>query len=183
MATYNQTWAIFCMTGWDVRACNLTLDQASQVIKDLKSGKAFEPLKYNGARQIRKINKTTKNEFAQIWKEAQKAGHKALEEAIPTPMIVNQHNNMLNDNSPVVKSYYVSEGACGFAWIEIHPARGGFVNWCRKNNIGSKGYYGGWHIWVFEGGQSIDRKECYAKAARGVLRKYGIDASYNSRLD
>lgn len=183
LATKNQTWAIFCMTGWDIRNCGLTLEQASVLISDLKNGKPFEPLKYNGAKQIRKINNTSKNEYAKIWQQAQEAGKKALQAAIPIPMIVEQHSNMMDDSSPIAKSYYVSEGACGFAWIEIHPARGKFVNWCRSNKIGSKGYYGGWHIWISEGGQSIERKEQYAKAASEVLRKYGIEASYNSRLD
>ena len=40
------------------------------------------------------------------------------------------------------------------------PARGKFVNWLKKANIGRKdNYYGGYTIWVSEFGQSVTRKE------------------------
>jgi len=115
----------------------------------------------------------TKLDFKAIYDEAHQAGLKALNESVPNPMIV-------TDGS---KEYFVEGGCCGFAWIEIHPARGEFVSWCKKNGIGDKGYQGGWHIWVSEGGQSMTRKEAYASAFAEVLKKYGMNAYSNSRMD
>ena len=55
--------------------------------------------------------------------------------------------------------------------------RGKFVNWMKKNNIGRKdSYYGGWTVWVSDFGQSIARKENYARAFAKVLGDYGITA-------
>ena len=53
--------------------------------------------------------------FETIWKEAVEAGCQAGQSAIPTSMIVEEHENMLDDHSPVKKSYFVGEGVCGFA--------------------------------------------------------------------
>jgi len=119
----------------------------------------------------------------EIYNKAKEEGMKALQASRPTPMVVQRHKNMLNDNSRVVYEEVVDGGVCGFAWVEIRPARGKFVIWCRKNGIGSKGYYGGWQINVREGGQSMERKEAYAGAFAKVLCEHGINACTNSRMD
>lgn len=125
-----------------------------------------------------------KRECARIYKEAYEAGLKAGKEAIPTPMIVGQPTTPLgNDVDFTKKTYFVSEGACGFAWVTISPARGAFVNYLKSIDAGSKGYYGGYQIWVREFGQSITRKEAFAGAFAQVLRNYGISAYCESRLD
>ena len=36
------------------------------------------------------------------------------------------------------ETYYVADGMCGFAWINIKPARGKFVKFLKDNNIGRK---------------------------------------------
>lgn len=131
-------------------------------------------------------NKKTlgKRECARIYKEAYEAGVKAGKEAIPTPMIVGQPTTPLgNDIDFKKQTYFVSEGACGFAWVTISPARGAFVNYLKSINAGSKGYYGGYQIWVREFGQSITRKEAFAGAFAKVLKNYGISAFAESRLD
>ena len=81
------------------------------------------------------------------------------------------------------KKTYILDGLCGFAWVNISPARGAFVNWLKAQGIGSKGYYGGYEVWVREFGQSVDRKYAFAQAFAQVLGKYGIEASAGSRLD
>ena len=50
---------------------------------------------------------------------------------------------------------------CGFAWVNISPARGKFVNYLKKLNKGHKSYYGGWDYWVSsqELGQSMKEKK------------------------
>lgn len=74
---------------------------------------------------------------------------------------------------------------CGFAWVEVRPARGAFITWCRKNGKGSKHWRSGWQFWnpSHHGTQSIGTKVAGARAFAEVLRKYGIDASVDSRLD
>ena len=67
---------------------------------------------------------------------------------------------------------------CGFANISIHPARGPFVSWCKKMNIGSNGYGGGWRIsyYDFMNGhqynhtQSMDIKEEAMNAVSSYLK-------------
>ena len=125
-----------------------------------------------------------KRECARIYKEAYAAGLKAGKEAIPTPMIVGQPTTPLgNDIDFKKQTYFVSEGACGFAWVNISPARGAFVTYLKKIGEGHKAYYGGYEFFVHEFGQSITRKEAFAYAFAKVLRSYGIPASAGSRLD
>ena len=83
------------------------------------------------------------------------------------------------------QTYDVAEGMCGFAWVNISPARGKFVNYLKKLGKGHKSYHGGWDYWVssLELGQSIERKEAYATAFANVLKEWGINAMMMSRLD
>ena len=122
---------------------------------------------------------------AQIYAEAHSAGMAAGHGCTPTPMVVGTPTTPLgNDIDYSKKTYYVSDGMCGFAWINIKPARGKFVTWMKKNNIGRKdSYYGGWTVWVSDFGQSVTRKENYARASAKVLGDYGITAYNMSRLD
>lgn len=110
------------------------------------------------------------SDWADLWKRATAAGHKAGQECEPVPMHI--------------KGYApIADGMCGFAWISIFPARGGFVSWLKSQNIGSKGYPKGWQIWVSGFNQSHARKEAFANAAAAVLREAGIKAYGGSRLD
>ena len=188
LATAKQNWAVFCMVGWDIRGCNLTLEQASALIGDLKSGKEFEPAKYEGAKQIRKLSSeklpSNKPDFKAIYNEAYEAGLNALKTCVPTPMIVAQHANMLDDNSAVEKAWYVEGGACGFAWVNFSPATQPFCKWLKKEGyVDSRAYEGGYNLWCSEGGQSVTRKEAWAGAFAEVCSKYGIKCYSNSRLD
>ena len=80
---------------------------------------------------------------------------------------------------------------CGFANISIHPARGPFVSWCKKMNIGSNGYGGGWRIsyYDFMNGhqynhtQSMDIKEVAMNAVSSYFKSLGITAYAESRAD
>ena len=90
--------------------------------------------------------KREKTKFEIAWIKAQMAGMEAAKSAQVVPMVVSQHENPLNDNSPVTKQWYVGEGVCGFAWINFKPGNHPFVNWL-KEHLGSHGtykdYYGG----------------------------------------
>ena len=81
---------------------------------------------------------------------------------------------------------------CGFANVSIHPARGRFVTFMKKADVGSKGYGGGYRISYYDimplrhqyrTTQSLDIKEIATEAFRDELRKYGLTAYADSRAD
>jgi hypothetical protein len=119
-----------------------------------------------------------------IYNEAMQAGLNAGNDHQPNPMIVSQHTNPLNDNSPVVQSWQVSGGACGFAWVNIRPATSQFARWLKKTGkVDHVAYEGGYNIWCSHFGQSMERKEKWAEAVASVLHKNGIKAYSRSRMD
>ena len=122
---------------------------------------------------------------SEIYSEAHSAGMAAGHGCIPTPMVVGTPTTPLGDDIDYSKdTYYVADGLCGFAWINIKPARGKFVTWLKKAGIGrTDSYYGGYTVWVGEFGQSVTRKENYARAFAKVLGDNGITAYNMSRLD
>ena len=83
------------------------------------------------------------------------------------------------------QTYDVAEGMCGFAWVNISPARGKFVNYLKKIGKGYTSYQGGYNVPAggVELGQSITRKEAYAEAFAKVLQDWGIKCYVSSRLD
>lgn len=74
---------------------------------------------------------------------------------------------------------------CGFAWVNITPARGKFVNYLKEQGVGRKSYEKGYDIWnpSGHGTQWMDAKYEGAKAFVDVLRKHGINAQALSRMD
>ena len=122
-----------------------------------------------------------------LYDEAVKAGEQAMKDTTPTPMIVTEHKKMFDDNSEPVKQYYVPSGVCGFAWVNVKCKGLGtkFVNGLKKAGIriNKDSYYGGFNIWIHEGGQSYELKTAYAGAFAKVLQKAGIPAYVGSRLD
>ena len=120
-----------------------------------------------------------------IYSEAHSKGIAAGNACSPTPMVVGQPTTPLGNDIDYSKdTFYVSDGVCGFAWINIKPARGGFVKFLKDNKIGRKdSYYGGYTVWVSGFGQSLDRKTAYAQAFASVLKENGITAYSMSRMD
>lgn len=111
-------------------------------------------------------------EFQRLYWEADKAGVEAAVKAMPTPMVVSGGG----------KEYYVSEGACGFAWIKF-AGNTPWGRWAKQNGIARSSYPKGLQIWVSEFGQSMDRKAAYAYAFAKVLQSAGIEAYAQSRMD
>lgn len=123
-----------------------------------------------------------------LWNSADAAGQQAAQDLLGSgklvPMIVEQHTNMMDDSSPVEKSWFIPEGPCGFAWVVVKPGNSSFALWCKKHQRASPHYYGGMNVkWVHEYGQSVQLKEAYARAFAGVLVEAGIKAYAGSRLD
>lgn len=122
--------------------------------------------------------------FRTIYNEAHRLGMEAANSHNCTPMVVQQHANPLNDNSPVQRQWVVPQGVCGFAWVSIRPGNSPFANWLKKNNLARKAYEGGVQIWVSYFNQSMELKEAYAYAFANYLRNtHGITAYSNSRMD
>ncbi len=134
------------------------------------------------AKQEAKKKALTKTQCRNIYREAYEAGLNAGKDADTPKFIVGDAIGLSNEID-FSKKTYILDGLCGFAWVNISPARGAFVNWLKTQGIGSKGYYGGYEIWVREFGQSVDRKSAFAGAFAEVLNKYGITAYTGSRLD
>ena len=75
---------------------------------------------------------------------------------------------------------------CGFAWVNIKPARGQFVKVLKKMGIGrTDDFYGGYTIWNPSNHptQNMDAKEAGARAFAEELRKYGVKCSVSTRMD
>ena len=81
---------------------------------------------------------------------------------------------------------------CGFANVSVHPARGKFVSFMKKADVGSKGYGGGYRISYYDimpkdhpysHTQSMSIKEEACEAFRDELRKYGLTVYAESRAD
>ena len=111
--------------------------------------------------------------------KAHMEGMKAGLNALPVPMTVVESDLMGN---PIGRSWTVSEGACGFAWVTF-AGNTPWGRWAKAQGIASKGYPKGLQIWVSEFNQSMARKEAYAYAYAKVLREHGIEAYAHSRMD
>lgn len=175
-ATSKQTWAIFKLGGGDVRNQNLTRAEASGMIESLMNEKGIEPGK-------KSANKTQK--FQDIWEAAVAAGRAAGQASNPTPIHVVERQDPFDSTSPIKRDYGIySEGACGFAWINVKPGTSAFARWLKKEGYARRdSYYGGVTIWISEYNQSMERKEAHAKAMAKVFEEHGIKAYAMSRLD
>ena len=184
-ATSRQTWAIFCATGYDVRACNLSKEKASELIGLQKAGQDIgEFIQSLPGAVLKGKAKQPAHDWQAVYNEAHAAGLAAGQAFNPAPMIVQQHQNQLDDKSPVEKQYFVSDGVCGFAWVVVSPGTHSFARWASKNLGAKKDYYGGITVkWVGEFGQSMEKKIAYAQAFTGVLRGHGIPANTRDRMD
>ncbi len=113
------------------------------------------------------------NEFNRIiFDAAHQAGHEAATKVVPEPMTVVGAKQI----------WHVPEGMCGFAWV-VFKGNTSFGRWALKNKLARKAYSGGLHLWVSDYEQSYDRKSAYAAAFAEVLRKHGVDAYADNRLD
>ena len=122
--------------------------------------------------------------FSRIWGKAKMAGIAAGDNAIPAPMMVAEHKNMMDDSSPVEKKWLVPDGMCGFGWVTVRPGNCAFANWLKRTGHGrTDSYAGGVIVWISEHRQSYTRKVAHADAMASVLRDNGIKAWGNGRLD
>lgn len=142
-----------------------------------------------------KISVANQRKFEKIWRDLQDVSFQALAKATPpTPMIVGSPTTPLgNDIDYSQKTYFVSDGVCGFAWVVIPNGRSGFAKWILETGKGYKHYqWGGGYKGVqfsvsgkgfAETRQSLELKEQLAGAMVQYLRGIGIEAYGDSRMD
>lgn len=126
----------------------------------------------------------TKTEMRALYQRAHAAGHAAATGATPDPMVVYEADPLTGRRTAGGREWYVSEGVCGFAWVNIKPGTSAFARWLKTSGIArADAYYGGVSIWVGDYGQSHTRKTRYANAFARVLNDAGIRAYAGDRLD
>ena len=109
-----------------------------------------------------------------IVEDAIAAGRRAHEAEIPTPMTVVDG----------AKTYHVSEGLCGFAWVKVYGVRSNSkIGKALQVHGFKKSSTGGLQYRVSTMTQSVARKEAFASAMAKVLNDNGIKACADSRLD
>jgi hypothetical protein len=159
--------------------------------KHVVDGESVEILARDAVTPARDLGPSKADVNREIHEKAHAAGMKAAEETSPTPMLVFERENPLDDSSPIVRTYEpVMSGVCGFAWINIRPGTCSFARWASKQpalkgvgTLGNKSYYGGVDISVRLFDQSMELKEAYAQAYARVLSQHGIKAFCRSRMD
>ncbi len=172
--TPRQSFAIFCKTGFDVRACNPSLEDINRVFAATPT-MARETVEQWAGAVLKRREAKPKVDCGAIFAEANEAGRKAVQSAAATikPMTV------IGEGGP----WHVPDGVCGFAGVVIRPARGAFVTWLRDNRMGFSNYGGGYYVPIHDYNQSMQKKEIHAYAMAEVLTRHGIKASVNSRMD
>jgi len=121
--------------------------------------------------------------FPRLWEIAHQMGMQAAQTCQVVPMIVDEHIDQLDGNSPIKKSYFVPEGVCGFAWVTVRPANCAFAKWMKTNKDCHLAYGGGMQYWISMFNQSMQLKEAYADAFAEALQQVGIKAYAGSRID
>lgn len=132
--------------------------------------------------------------FAEAFTAAKAAAKAAGDGHTPTPMVVQEHENPLNDASPVVNEWHVEGGVCGFAWVKIRPGNSSVARYAVAREGFSRAYGGGVDLWIHGYGQSMERKEAYADAYAQTLRnrliaagiavgRGGVEVYADSRMD
>jgi hypothetical protein len=118
-----------------------------------------------------------------IYAQANDKGNAAVQMTTVTPMVVQQRENPLNDDSRLVREYFVADGVCGFASVTVKPANSKFAKYLVANGLGRKAYNGGVCMSIRQFNQSLTKKEAYAYAFASVLNEHGIKAYVESRID
>jgi hypothetical protein len=123
--------------------------------------------------------------FRELYDKAHAAGMAAGAACKPVAMVVGHAASPLGGGIDYSKPvYHVPDGPCGFAWVTVKPGNCRLANWLKKAGLARKAYGGGVAVWVSEFGQSMARKEAYARAFAKVLNTAGFSRVYaESRMD
>ena len=126
----------------------------------------------------------TRRDAKVLFDKAYNAGVVAGNGAKPTPMVVGQAKSFFSNEIDYSRpTHYVADGACGYAWVTIRPGGSSIARHAVRLGIGRRAYGGGVSIYVWDHGQSLERKSAHAYAYSNVLREHGINAHSESRID
>lgn len=134
-------------------------------------------------RESELISHQRNKKWASLFSVAQKKGVEAAKICTPNPMVVCQHQNPMDNNSPITEQWVVPDGPCGFALVNIKPGNCSFAIWLKKNGLARKSYYKGVDIWIGDYGQSYERKMAHAIAMAVEFNSAGINSTPMGRLD
>ena len=127
-------------------------------------------------------------DYADLMERAHSHGRAAHDAITPVPMIVGSPTHPLgSDIDPSKPTYFVGEGACGFAWVVVSPGTSAFARWLTRTGHAGRHYKGGVLIWIRTETQSLERKQAYAAAMAHNLRHSslteGLTIYTGSRMD
>ncbi len=185
--------SIECSTGRNAKYAKRTNYSPEEHRRVYKERRGYEPYyrdhmakcclgKQSASRESSPLFTTKQAE--QLLRDAHTAGLLAGNDATPTPMTVGTPTTPLGNQIDYTKrTYYVSEGVCGFAWVVIRPGNCSLARQAVKLGLAHTNYGGGVSVWVNDHGQSLERKQKHAQAYAKVLWEHGINASSESRID
>jgi hypothetical protein len=129
--------------------------------------------------------------FTTICEKADAAGRAAVEKLQVIPMIVGQETSLFSNQIDYTKqTYYVEDGVCGFAWVDVFPRHKGNTRLGKEERkvleaagFRKNDYTKTYQLWISAYNQSMQKKEAYASAFAKVLHENGLRAYSGSRLD
>lgn len=129
--------------------------------------------------------------FKALCVQADAAGKAAVEKLQVVPMIVGEETSFMSGKIDYSKpTYFVEDGVCGFAWIQVYPSfKGNTVLGKQERKVlealgfRKNDYEKCYQKSVSDYNQSMQKKEAYATAFAKVLRDAGLKAYSSSRLD
>lgn len=125
-----------------------------------------------------------KFDCAALFEKADAAGKAAADAMTPVPMVVGTPTTMFgNDIDQTKPTYFVADGVCGFAWVNVKPANCAFAKYLTQIGKARPAYRGGVDMNVRDYNQGMQRKAAYAKAFANVLQAAGVRAYAYERMD
>jgi hypothetical protein len=130
-------------------------------------------------------------QFQELCDRADAAGREAVTNLQVVPMVVGSETGFMSGKIDYSKpTYFVEDGVCGFAWVDVFPEYKGNT-WLGKEErrilkaAGFKEKYGSkaYSLSISDFNQSMQKKEAYARAFAKVLCESGIKCYSCSRLD
>jgi|SRR5215204_5116657 len=115
------------------------------------------------------------SEYRAVYERAREAGLEAGRQHTPTPMLVTQHTNPLDDTSPIETMYPpVMGGICGTAYLAVRPGNSGFARFLKREHRAFARYYGGVMMSINDYGQSFECAMAHASAMARVINDSGV---------
>ena len=129
--------------------------------------------------------------FKNICNKADAAGKSAVEKLEVVPMLVGQETSFFSGKLDHTKpTYYVADGVCGFAWVNVYPQYKGNTRLGKEERkvlemagFRKNDYEKTYQLWISAFNQSMQKKETYARAYAEVLRENGLKSYSGSRMD